>query len=306
MKHVIIHGLRRSGTTILWETLRSSENLRCYDEPFHPNLAAGMHKNHKGTWTELEEFLSLNPSTSPEPIHPTEELKSDSSLAQVEWLGSLCASHTPVVIDIVRGWNRAPAVHAECGEVLSVHLLRSPASWVAAHLLPTGASTFRRRTAGAYRRFSFFRRRGFYDNYQYQTIIEAALEQNHHVFSYVSLSRKELSAAPAYMKLLAFWWGANCTLAQRLAKENGPWLTMTLEEFSRQPHEEVARIRDAAGWDNPMVLTTAVRPVSPSFRANSPCWQEAGKRLGLPAILFDPLSSSTEGLRSVFETGVAV
>ena len=161
MKHVIIHGLRRSGTTILWETLRSARDVRCYDEPFHPRLAAGARQNHKGTWTEFAELLSSYPSMMPEPISPMEELDPISTPAQTAWLGTLCDSHTPVVIDIVRGWNRTPALHTDCGDVLSVHLVRAPASWVTAQLLPTGAPTVRRRMAGLSRRASFVHRRGF-------------------------------------------------------------------------------------------------------------------------------------------------
>ena len=35
---LIIVGLRRSGTTIFWESLRQDHSLRCYDEPFNPLL----------------------------------------------------------------------------------------------------------------------------------------------------------------------------------------------------------------------------------------------------------------------------
>jgi len=275
--------------------------MQCYDEPFHPCLAAGARQNHKGTWTELSEFLSSNPSVMPVPIQPAEELDPVSTPAQTAWLGALCASHTPTVIDIVRGWNRAPALHLDCGDVLSVHLIREPASWVAAHLLPTGASTLRRRVAGVYRRVSFFRRRGFYDNYQYQTIIDAALEQDHPVFNHVSLSRAELSSAPAYVKLLAFWWGANRTLARRMATADGPQLAITLGAFSRQPDTEIARIVEAAGWADPGVSAAAVRVGRPTYAEQSPRWRATARQLGLPEILFDPVVQSSESLRQIFE-----
>lgn len=302
MKHVIIYGLRRFGTTILWEALTTSRMLRCYDESFHPSLGAGMRHNHKGTWSEFAEFLSSDPLILPELIQPVGELEPVSTSAQMAWLGSLCTSATPAVIDIVRGWNRAPAIHAKCGEVLSVHLVRGAASWAAAHLLPTGAPTFRRTVAGVYRRLSFFQRRGFYDNYQYQTIIDAALEQDHPVFRHVALSRTELSGAPANIKLLAFFWGANCTLAQRLAAVDAPRLTMTLTDFSRQPSAEVAWIKQAAGWQGSMFSTADVRVEPPAYGENSPRWLEAARRLGLPATLFDP-AATTESLRSAVEMG---
>jgi len=286
--------------------LRSVRNVKCYDEPFHPRLADGARQNHKGTWAEFSELLSSYPSMVPEPIQPAEELDPVYTPAQKAWLGALCASHTPVVIDIVRGWNRTPSLHVDCGDVLNVHLVREPASWVAAHLLPTGAPTFRRRVAGVYRRVSFFHRRGFYDNYQYQTIIDAALEQDHPVFNHVSLSRAELSLAPAYVKLLAFWWGANCTLAQRLAAADSPQLTIALGAFSRQPDAEIARIAEAAGWADPRASTATVKVGRPTYAEQSPRWRAAARRLGLPETLFNTVGQDSESLSGIFEVGGAV
>lgn len=299
MTNVIIHGLRRSGTTILWETLRSAPTLACYDEPFHPRLAGGAKNNHKGTWTEFEALLQDHP-LSPVPILPREELDSVSTAAQVAWLGSLCGGERPVVIDIVRGWNRAPDLHAACGNVLSVHLVRDPASWVAAHLLPSGGRTFRRAVADHYRKLSFFSRRRFYNNYQYQEIIETALEKRHRVFEHVALSHEALRHSPAYMKLLAFWWGANCTLARNLAERGRPCLTMTLAEFSRQPDLQLARIAKASGWSDPLCSTAAVRVGRPTYGASSPKWKEAARQLGLPHMLFAPGYRTADEFEALF------
>jgi hypothetical protein len=303
--HVIIHGLRRSGTTILWETLRSAAHLRCYDEPFHPKLAAGARANHKGTWTEFASLLT-NHSLKPVPILPEDELLSESSPEQIGWLGALCNTAHPCVIDIVRGWNRAPGLHGACGPVLSVHLLRDPATWVAAHLLPTGAMTVRRRVAQVYRQTTFFSRRGFYDNYQYQTIIETALAQEHPVFGHVVLSCTALRREPAYIKLLAFWWGANQVLAQRLRASNSPSLTVTLPAFSRQPQIEIDRIARAAGWDALKVSTDAVRVGDRTFGETAPHWRRAARRLGLPEALFgEPMQRHAALIDSFGQRGPA-
>ncbi|MEQ8690742.1 MAG: hypothetical protein RIC89_07885 [Pseudomonadales bacterium] len=305
MTHVVIHGLRRSGTTILWETFRSDPALRCFDEPFHPRLAEGRSDNHKGTWDEMAAHMR-DTAVPPAPIAPCDELHSSSTLEQIAWLGSLYASHDLVVTDIVRGWNRAPGLHAACGPVLTVHLVRDPASWVAAHLLPTGQRKPLGRLANVYRRRSFFRRRGFYDGYRYETIVNAALAQDHPVFRFVRPSAVALRRAPAYEKLLAFWWGANVTLAQRLRAASVPRVTLTLAEFSHAPEAQLRLVAEAAGWPDLQMDTRAVRPVKSSFGAGLPQWQAAAIRLGLPTDLFDPASLAAESLRAAFESAVPV
>jgi hypothetical protein len=119
----------------------------------------------------------------------------------------------------------------------------------------------------------------------------------------VSLSRAELSAAPAYVKLLAFWWGANRTLAQRLAAADVPRVTMTLGAFSRQPDAEITRIAEAAGWTDPGASTAAVRVGRPTHAEQSPRWRAAARRLGVPETLFDPAGQDRESLRRSFERG---
>lgn len=302
MKHVIIHGLRRSGTTILWETLRTCGQYRCYDEPLHPRLAEGHRSNHKGTWTEFADLLE-DGVLVPQCIAPLEELDRESRPAQIAWLGALCRSSEQVVMDIVRGWNRIPELHAECGDVLNVHLVRDPFSWAAAHLLPSGHPTARHRIANIYRRVSFFSRRGFFDNYQYQTIIHAALEQDHPVVSHVALTNDDLRQQPAHVKLLAFWWGANCTISRRMQAAGSARVTVTLDEFSRNPQIEMARILRAADSPNLEVSTACVRVGRPAYGQTSAHWRRAVRTLGLPASILEPGGLTAAALEQAFLTG---
>ena len=49
MPVIIISGLRRSGSSVFWETFRKDPRLCCYDEPFNPNLKELPDQNSKGT-----------------------------------------------------------------------------------------------------------------------------------------------------------------------------------------------------------------------------------------------------------------
>lgn len=249
-------------------------------------LADGARENHKGTWTELKEVLDLD-QRDPQPIPPLAELRPVSTPAQIKWLQSLSTNHDRVVIDIVRGWNRVQSLGIEDESTLIVHLVRDPANWVSAHLLPSGKPTFRRRFGDSYRKASFFNRRGFYDNYQYERIIDAALDQNHTVFDHVRLSNTQLKRAPAYQKLLAFWWGANVAIQHACAKHKTKSLLITLADFTASPRVQIERIATATGWDLSDCSTSLVRESRDSFGASSPAWSAAVEKLGLPDEILD-------------------
>lgn len=295
----VIHGLRRSGTTILWETLRSDAKLRCYDEPFHPRLAAGARDNHKGTWTELATDLKDRPA--PVAIPPLAELTPGATAEEQDWLAALGTGADRVVIDIVRGWNRLPQLHAGLDRTVAVHLVRDPAGWAAAHLLPSGRpTTFARRLGNVWRKASFFRRRGGYDGYHYERIIRAALDEGHPVFHHVSRSPAELRRAPAYVQLLAFWWGANVTMARGLASLGKPMVTVTLGEFAGDPAREIGRIAKAAEWHDLAVSTERVRPLQPAHGSRDPRWADAAAWLDLPDDLFASGGCSAANLECAF------
>lgn len=296
---VVIHGLRRSGTTILWETLRSDPHLRCYDEPFHPRLAGGARDNHKGTWTELAVDLDALPD--PVVISPLAELIQGAEVREQAWLAALGTGADRVVIDIVRGWNRLPALHAGLERAVSVHLVRDPAGWAAAHLLPSGTpTTYLRRLGNHWRKASFFSRRGGYDGYHYEQIVRAALDQGHPVFDHVTRSTSELRRAPAYRQLLALWWGSNVIMAHGMAATGQPVVRLTLAEFVADPAREVGRIAAAAGWRDLDITTDRVRPLQPARGTGDPRWPEAADWLGLPEGLFDPGGASAERLTAAF------
>jgi hypothetical protein len=296
---LLIHGLRRSGTTILWETFRSDGRLRCFDEPFHPRLAKGARENHKGTWTEFAAELDI--LSAPVAISPQGELHQGAEAHEQAWLASLGAKADRVAIDIVRGWNRLPALHAELDHAVSVHIVRDPVGWVGAHLLPSGKPTTQlRRLGNLWRKASFFGRHGGYDGYQYEYIVRAALDQDHAVFSHVARDTAELRRAPAYIKLLAFWWGANVILARGLAETGHPLVTVTLAEFSDAPAREIGRIAAAAGWHDLKITTNRVRPLPIARSLEDPRWCAAAAWLDMPSGLFEPGGACAERLLAVF------
>lgn len=281
-RHILITGLRRSGTTILWETLRQHEATRCYDEPFHPRLTDGVRSNAKGTWNELATMLSPAGSVEPRSLCPIDELAENISVDHKQYLDSLYKSAPRVAIDLVRSWNHASDLATLSQKPVMITLIRDVQSWVQAQLLPSGRGTWRKNLADIYRRQSFFKRHGFYNNYHYQEIITASLVKDHPMWSHVSLSTTELKKQPAFVKLMAFWWCANLTTLKALAQTGQNSLVMTMNEFRGAPETHLKRIYEAAAWDTYTFDLGRIRPPNEAFRTNHLAWRKAAEKLGIP------------------------
>ncbi len=301
---VLICGLKRSGTTVLWETLRKDASNLCFDEPFHRDLWKGKRHNNKGTWTELAtawKRLSFGEDPDLTPILPLDELDPRSTPQQRDYLRTLMlqgeqGEHT--VIDEVRTWNRLPELLPGDVTTVVVHLLRDPANWVTAQMLPRAERSWAMSLRDAYEQSTFFRRRRDYDNWRYEEIIEAALADQHPIFTRLGLSCSELVRQPAYVKLLAFWWASNLETHSRLAQwAGGPVLTVTLSEFSARPSEVMERIYGAAGWRlSEQIDYSHVRSIRQSWHGGSRGWARAFDILGLPPELAKEGSLSSEAM----------
>lgn len=282
---IFISGLKRSGTTVLWESFRKDQGLRCYDEPFHPDLWKGRRENGKQTITELAAFWDgegADVARKTTPIPPGNELDGRVDGSQIAYLDKLMAAQR-TVIDEVRVWNKIPDMFPENVPMLVIHLLRDPRNWITGHMKPNGAAPIwdLRAARGS---LNFFRRRSDYNNWRYEDIIEDGLVAHHPMFSIFPISCGEIARKPAYVKLMAFWWAANVQTYRRLKDlPAGRVMTMTLAEFVADPAAVLARAYAAAGWSKPAeTLYDHVRPVRPSWRADSKKWTEAEKLLGLP------------------------
>ena len=301
---VLISALRRSGTTVLWQGFRGQPDVAAFDEPFHPRLGEGARSNRKGTWPELADFLNKS-GALPITIAPEAELAPHPDADEILWMKLLSSAAPRVAMDVVRCWNRLPALCPDPQSVLYVSLIRDPASWVTGHLLPSGRGTWRKRIMDVWRWASFFSRRGFYDNYHYETIITAALASDHPLWGAVTMPLEELRQAPAYVKLLAFWWGGNLATHQALKDAGIARLTVTLGEFSDAPTREMARILAAAGWEDLTPHLSHVTGTRASHRQAHSAWDRAARQLGLPQSLFALGGATAEALEAAFDEALA-
>ena len=301
---IVISGLRRFGTTALWQCFRGIDGVAAFDEPFHPRLADGARDNPKGTWTELADFLDVSGAV-PVVIGPEAELFSGSTPAERTWMADLSDAAPRVAIDLVRGWNRLPALYPDPKAVVTVQLVREPAGWVTAHMMPSGRGTWRKPLADMYRRASFFSRRGFFNNYHYETIISAALAQDHPLWRAVAMPLADLRRAPAYVRLLAFWWGANLATHQALVETDAPRRIVTLGEFSADPRGVLGTVADTAGWNAGALRSNHVKPTRASFGTAHPAWARAARALDIPVTLVAPGGATAAAIGAAFDAALA-
>ena len=97
------------------------------------------------------------------------------------------------------------------------------------------------------------------------------------------MNETELSEAPAFMKLLGFWWAANRRMRRSLSEyAKGPVHLVTLEEFSRCPKAVIEKTYHLADWKDPPLNFDRVRPVRAGWRSETRRWREAFERVGIP------------------------
>jgi len=299
--------MKRSGTTILWETLRKDPRNLCFDEPFHPSLWKGKVQNGKGTWSELGKTfgrVSRRFGADLLPILPLDELTAESGLSQRAYLRDLMQQAERTVIDEVRLWNRIPEILPDDLPVVVVHLLRDPVNWVTAQMMPSNTRPDKRSLFGRLGDLRFFKRKSGYDAWRYEEIAEAALASDHPIFRSISGQGVDKGRLPAYQKLIAFWWAANLQTRERLLNwSTGTVVNVSLSEFSANPAGVIARIYSAARWDHDQGKSdfTHVRPIRSSWKPKSRNWALAFRQLGLPAVLSDAQHLDGDALASIMD-----
>lgn len=287
MRNILIVGLRRSGTTILWETLSQNPEYTGYDEPFHPRLWSGVRENDKGTWDTLGEFWEKHggpPVAGLLPITPLDEIDSRLSDSQKYYLKLLQKDLS--VIDSVRVWSKLSHLVEDDGKTLIVHLVRSPIGWATAHIVPPDHISIKRRVANHFRRALFFHRSGGFNFWHYEEIYEHMVATGSFARRNESYITESAYIKPAYIKLLKLWWEATKRLHEDARRFRcNPVLTVTLEQFSNSPNETLGLIATAAGSSSRELDASNVSGVRLGHRPNDKRWEAAFLKAGVPIIL---------------------
>ncbi len=283
---LIIIGLRRSGTTIFWETFRQDQQLLSYDEPFNPVLRHLMHGLPVKHPEEFQRLIDRDPITfwsRYSPIEPTDELREGLNAQRRDYLSYLFDTAEHVSIDLTRCHHKIEALHELAPDATLVHLYRPPESNATSHLLPSGKWRFQR-----LRRW--FRRRRFwtldsnYDNWQFEQIMGTT---PHSLFGErlreIGLDPEAIYRLPGAGKIMALW-RVNFERVERDGTRffGNRFISQSFDEFCHQPQECIERIYRALELPLPRLDQGRIHPPHGPFRPDSPHWKRLRQRVGLP------------------------
>lgn len=283
---LIIAGLRRSGTTIFWETFRQDARLLCYDEPFNGLLHVLPGRTGLKAPEEFVRLVERDPLAFWEkfqPIHFTEELREGLSDRQADYLRYLADSGDSVAIDVTRCQFKFGALRALAPEAVLVHLYRPPESLATSHLLPSSTG-WRGRARQCVNRRGFWSRTGRYDYWSFESIVGHSPESLFgRRLAEIGLDPREVYRLPAVGRLLAFW-----RVNYERAEQDGAscfgerFVSQSFDRFCREPGQALRRIYALLGLSLPEFDLRRVHAPHGPYRPKCAEWRRYRRLLSLP------------------------
>ena len=279
-RHVVVLGLRRSGTTTVFRLLRQDPGFTCYDEPFNPMLSRLPADNGKQTWAEFIRLHEAGPERFREtyaPIPLEEETQRGLTARQKEYLGFLTRAG-PTATDVTRCTGKIPDIAEVLPNAVMVHLFRHPTAFASSHMVPSEHPSALRR---ALLRFSMFWRSSHFDSLGLEQLVRTAYaEQTRALFEPEGVVFRR-GRRPAIEMLLAFWLGAWRLTAREGQAAYGPrYIEVPFEKLCAEPTATLDLIYTAAEAVRPSIDLSGLHAASPGVRPGDPRWRRAAESVG--------------------------
>lgn len=284
---LIIQGLRRSGTTIFWRTLRQDGRFTCFDEPFSPQIQYLPSRRKIYNPGEFEALLRRDGVAFWErfsPIDSNEELRGGFSDLQRAWLEFVGDEGERVMFDTTRCQFKVADLHRIAPGAVFVHLWRSPAAQATSHLLPARRGRF----AGLLNlrdRHDFFTRRDRYNGWSFERIIgDSPLSLFAFRLREAGIDPDEVYALPAAGRLMAYWHLCWNRVERDGRRHYGDrFVSVRFESFCADPASALGPVYAALGMEMPKLDLSAIHPAKPPHRADAPEWRRLAPWSELPA-----------------------
>jgi hypothetical protein len=285
---LIIAGLRRSGTTIFWETFRQDRRLLCYDEPFNRYLQVLPGRQGLKAPEEFIRLVNKDASVFWErftPIYYTEELREGLSDKQLDYLRFLADSGKRVALDTTRCMFKFAALRQAAPEAVLVHLYRPAPSHASSHMLPSSPD-WRGRIRKLVRRRRFWERADGFNAWGFETIIgETTASPFARRLEESGLDAPAVYRMPAVARLMAYW-KINYERAEadgrRLFGER--FVSQSFDSFCEHPRAAMERIYSVLGMSPPVLDYGRIHPPHGAHDPGSPRWREYMELLGIPEV----------------------
>lgn len=292
--NVFIQGMRRSGTTILYDAFAEDPDFRRFYEPFREDAetpGGGSGARSEDLFAETREIRrafrrSQHPGVPLElfnhggPRAPALELHPALPQWGIDFLSYLLDQAPNVLIKEVRLFRKVADLHRADPEATLVHIVRDPRAVSTSMLLGRGRRHSERYdSADAF--FDAWTRRKLWSS---SAIAAEALARGEH---------EGLEAGvPDFMRPLIVWkaaWEGLRSEGQRLFSER--YVLVRLEDIRLDPEGELHRIYDAIGRGTPEGVRRwaedNVRRESDIPWGDDPRWAAAARALGMERALED-------------------
>jgi hypothetical protein len=283
---LFILGLRRSGTTVFWESFRRDARLVGYDEPFNPLLRELPRPEPKGTRDEFIALLGRDPERFWSlfcPIDRAGELQEGLSDPQRAYLRHLVESAEHVAIDTTRCHFKLAALRETVPDAHVVHLSRPAAAWASSHLAPQ-RSGLAGRARSIWERRTLFERRTRFGEWGMEEAMGSGPDSLFgRRLAEAGRDPEAIFALPAAGRLLAYW-----KLHHDRVERDGPRLfgerftTVAFADFCRDPAATLRRVYTFAGLDAPDLGGFGnVHAPRGACRPGDPRWRRLAERAGI-------------------------
>jgi hypothetical protein len=279
MKHLWLFGLRRSGTTAIWQMFRGIDKFTCYDEPFNPKLETHLPKQHrKGTWDEFIHLWNCENSIflrKIKTISVAAEMLSDCEPEYLEYLSYLAV--TPTIIDFTRLNFKLENTLPAFPDAVAVFLYRSPIAFTTSHLINSeNNKLFRQKYYRAmfFTRFIGFDSWGLEQNFKSPGLDELIDKCN-------IIPRKSLKKLQSAEKILLLWLAARRTSQNYVDHDKaGRSFVASYEDIIDGTRSGLDDAIEVLGIDPTKLRRSHFHEYSLGFKHDLPLWRVLARNAG--------------------------
>lgn len=297
--NIIIVGMRRSGTTILYDCLYNDKRFDSYYEPFTGNKndsggGSGVRKiSYQNKLRNIRQaFLNVNNidndlsifNYGPSRDFRLELLKNIPELHR-NYLKYIVSQNKNTLLKFVRLYNKIETLHQFIPNAKIIHILKDPRRMTMSHLL--GSEKLKnegriKKTIKYFinkkKRFFFFKQKSKFDKWAFEKIINEIINKK--------LKYKKYKNSYSYEKLMLLWKIYNDNLeyeGKKYYKNN--YLRIKHEELCIYPKKVLNKIYSFVELSpNESVIKWAIKNIrTPKkiFRVKSNHWQNSEEKIGI-------------------------